>query len=221
MGLTLFGFRYSVYTRIARMTLFVRGLEYNTREVNPFDDPPDQTLRNVTPFQRVPVLDHDGFVLFETSAITRYLAASFPGAELVPQDAKAAARMEQVIAIVDAQGYWPMVRQVFSHSVFRPLLGEQVDPGEIADGLQGAHRVLAALEQIAEEGLVLTEEQVTLADLHLAPMVGYFAMAEEGHRALAEYPALRRWWRDMSQHPAYGATDPGLATLAAGGYSKT
>jgi len=221
MALTLFGFRYSVYTRIARMALVVRGLEYETCEVNPFDDPPDQSLGEVTPFQRVPVLDHDGFVLFETSAITRYLAARFPGADLVPAEPRAAARMEQVIAIVDAHGYWPMVRQVFSHSVFRPLLGEPVDESEIVDGLQGAKRVLAALEQIANEGLVLDPAQVTLADLHLAPMVGYFAMADQGRAALAGYPALNRWWRDMSQHPAYVATDPGLATLAVGGYSKT
>lgn len=216
MGIRLYGYRYSVYTRIARMALALRQLEYATCQVNPFDDPPDAVLARVCPFRRVPVLDHDGFVLFETSAITRYLAARFPGPALVPGTATSAARMEQVIAIVDAHGYHPMVRQVFSHCVFRPLIGEPVDPGQIGQGLDSAARILSVLERIATEGLVLDGGQVTLADLHLAPMIGYFTMADEGRAALRAYPALGSWWRGMSRHPAYGATDPGLATLAAG-----
>ena len=217
MGLRLYGYRYSVYTRIARMVLVLRDLGYDAVEVNPFDLPSDPKLALVAPFQRVPVLDHDGFVLFETSAITRYLATRFPGPELVPEDAKAAARLEQVIAIVDAYGYRPMVRQVFSHAVFRPLIGEPVEPDQIIKGLEATAPVLRVLDGIAAEGLVLVPNRPTLADLHLAPMIGYFIMADAGRAALDACPALAAWWQVMSRHPAYGATDPGLATLAAGG----
>lgn len=217
MGLRLYGYRYSVYTRVARMVLAVRGLEYDSCDANPFDDPPDPALTQVTPFQKVPVLDHDGFVLFETSAITRYVAAQFPGPSLIPEEARAAARMEQVIAVVDAHGYEPMVRQVFSHAVFRPLIGERADPGQISKGLLASVPVLSVLENIAAEGLVLHPQKVTLADLHLAPMVGYFTMAEPGRAAFGAYPALGEWWQVMSLHPAYGATSPTLATLVAEG----
>jgi len=217
MGLRLIGYHYSVYTRIARMVLALRGVAYDTVEVNPFVDPPDPDLTQVTPFHRVPVLDHDGFVLFETSAITRYVAARFPGPELVPGDVKTAARMEQVIAIVDAYGYQSMVRQVFSHAVFHALVGAPADPGQIAKGLKAAAPVLRVLDSIAAEALVLDPDRLTLADLHLAPMIGYFVCADEGRTALDGYPALGGWWQVMSRHPVYGATDPGLATLAAGG----
>ncbi len=221
MALTLYGYRYSVYTRIARMALSVGGVAYDTSEVNPFDNPPDRTLMKVTPFQRVPVLDHDGFVLFETSAITRYVAARFGRADLVPSDPDGAARMQQVIAIVDAYGYWPMVRQVFSHLVFRPMSDQPGDKDQITEGLARAHVVLSALEAIAAERLVLNPARLTLADLHLAPMIGYLAMAGQGRATLAEFPALGSWWRGISRHSAYVATDPGLATPAPGGYSKT
>lgn len=217
MSLKLYGLRYSVYTRIARMVLAIKDVEYEICDVNPFDDPPDPVLMQVTPFQRVPVLDHDGFVLFETSAITRYLAMQFPGPDLVPLDTKVAARMEQVIAIIDAHGYWPMVRQVFVQSIFRPFVGQTTDKQELANGMQSAKVVLATLEDIAAEGLVLTPGRLTLADLHLAPMIGYFAMADSGQAMLDKCLHLSRWWQEIARHPAFIATDPGLATLAVDG----
>ena len=213
MAVTLYGYRYSVYTRIARMALVLRGVEHDRVEVDPFERPGDRVLARINPFHLVPVLDHDGFRLFETAAITRYVAAEFPGSRLIPADPKPAARMAQVIGIVDAHGYWPLVRQVFSHAVFRPLIGEPADRTEIAGGLRAARVVLRSLEEIAAEGLVLVPGKITLADLHLAPVIGYFTMAEQGRLHLAEYPALGSWWRSVSRHPAFAATDPGLEML--------
>ena len=213
MTVTLYGYRYSVYTRIARMALAVRGVEYDRVEVNPFDQPADPTLARVNPLHRVPVLDHDGFVLYETAAICRYVAAGFPGPSLVPDDPKSAARMQQVIGIADAHGYWPMVRQVFSHAVFRPITGLPAEPDEVAKGLKGAQVVLGVLEEIAAEQLVLVPGHLTLADLHLAPMIGYFIMAKKAQLQLSQCPALRLWWQSVSRHPAYIATDPGLALI--------
>lgn len=215
--LTLWGYRYSVYTRIAKMALTLRRVDYTNHHVDPFADPPDPALTRINPFGRVPVLDHGGFRLFETSAITRYVAAQFPGPALVPGDVRAAARMDQVIGVVDAHGYWPLVRQVFSHAVFRPLAGVPADPEQITLGLAAADPVLRVLEGIAAEGLVLVPGQQTLADLHLAPVIGYFTLADPGRAALAGFPALSAWWRHMAAHPAYTATDPALATLAAEG----
>ncbi|WP_420010492.1 glutathione S-transferase family protein [Tateyamaria sp.] len=213
MTLTLYGYRYSVYTRIARMTLAALNVDYISVEVDPFADPPDPELAKVTRFHRVPVLDHDGFTLCETSVITRYLATTLPGTNLIPDGPKAQARMAQTIAIIDAYGYWPMVRQVFSHGVFRPLIGADADPQIVQQGLAAATPILAQLNDIAAEGLVLNGP-LTLADLHLAPMLGYFAMAPQGAQALQTHPALTKWWDKMQQHPTYIATDPSLATLS-------
>lgn len=215
MALTIYGFRYSVYTRIVNMTVAVRGLTCARVETDPFTQPPDAKLIAVNPFVRVPVLDHDGFVLFETVAITRYLARTFPGVELMPDDPQSAARMDQVLAMIDSYVYWPMVRQVFSHAVFGPLFGEPSDPEQISAGLVAAQPVLQALDCIAAEGRVLSGNDLTLADLHLAPMMGYFTAAPQGKKALGQHPNLARWWDIMEQHPAYCDTDPGLASLAA------
>src|SRR5262245_44745205 len=51
------------------------------------------------PFGVVPVLDDDGFQLYESRAIVRYLDEKLPGVALTPGDARGRARMEQWISI--------------------------------------------------------------------------------------------------------------------------
>ena len=143
--LVLHGYHYSVYNRIARLALAEKGLAYERVEVNPFDPDRPASYLTLHPFGRVPVLVHDGFALYETGAITRYVDRAFPGPLLQPADPRALARMDQIVGVVDSYGYWPMVRQVFSHGFFRPRRGLTGDPAEVARGLEGSVRVLDAL----------------------------------------------------------------------------
>ena len=203
MSLVLHGYRYSVYNRIARLALAEKGVGYDRVEVNPFSPDMPESYRALHPFGRVPTLVHDGFVLYETGAIIRYVDRAFPGPPLQPTDPRALARMDQVIGIVDAYGYWPMVRQVFALRVFRGRTGQPVDEAEVSRGLAAAPKVLAALEP-------LVGEELTLADLHLGAMVAYFVLAPEGATLLRHYPKLTRWWERVSARPSFAATDPGL-----------
>jgi glutathione S-transferase len=65
------------------------------------------------PWGKVPVIDHDGFSIFETAAITRYVDAAFPGPKLQSDDLRQQARMTQICSILDNYGWNPMVIQVF------------------------------------------------------------------------------------------------------------
>jgi glutathione S-transferase len=148
-------------------------------------------------------------VLYETGAITRYVDRSFAGPALQPGAPHALARMDQLIGIIDSYGYWPMVRQVFSHRVFRTAAGRPVDEAEIAKGLLGAAKVLAALEALASEPF-LAGPGLSLADLHVGAMIAYFTLAPEGAAMLGKYPRLAAWWGKLSARPSLAATDPGL-----------
>jgi glutathione S-transferase len=203
MSLVLHGYRYSVYNRIARLALAEKGVAYDRAEVNPFAPDMPAAYLALHPFGRVPTLVHDGFAVYETGAITRYIDRAFPGPALQPADPRAAARMDQVIGIVDSYGYWPMVRQVFSPRVFRARTGQPVDEAEIARGLAASAKVLAALEPLVADGL-------TLADLHLGAMMAYFVLAPEGAALLGQHPRLAAWWARLAARPSLAATDPGL-----------
>ncbi len=208
MSLVLHGYHHSVYNRIARLALAEKGVAYDRVEVNPFGEIPAEYLA-IHPFGRVPTLVHDGFVLYETGAITRYVDRTFAGPALQPGTPQALARMDQLIGIIDSYGYWPMVRQVFSHRVFRTAAGRPVDEAEIAQGLAGAAKVLAALEALASEPF-LAGPGLSLADLHVGAMIAYFTLAPEGVALLASHPRLAAWWGRLSRRASVAATDPGL-----------
>ncbi|QFT57978.1 Glutathione S-transferase [Sulfitobacter sp. THAF37] len=202
----LIGFRYSVYTRIVRIALIETGTKARYLEVDPFAG--DAALDRFTPLGKVPVLRHGNFTLTETAAILRYLARITGCGHLLPEDPRTLARMEQVMGVADSSLYWPLVRQVFSHGFYGPLMQEAHDPRQVAVGLEAGRPGLELLDAISAEGLVLGGESRSLADLHLAPMIDYFTRVQAGAEALAEYPALCAWWRGMADSPMLLMTEP-------------
>src|SRR5262249_12100896 len=85
----VYGHAYSTYTRTARLVLEEKGIEYELEEVDILQgagQSPAHLARQ--PFGKVPAFEHDGFRLYETIAITRYIDEAFPGPKLQPADAK-------------------------------------------------------------------------------------------------------------------------------------
>jgi len=93
--------------------------------------------------------------------------------------------------------------------VFRAAAGRPVDEAEVALGLAGSAKVLAALEALAA-GPFLAGPALSLADLHVGAMIAYFALAPEGMAMLGNHPRLAAWWATVSQRPSFISTDPGL-----------
>jgi glutathione S-transferase len=80
MAVTLHGPAYSTYTRTIRLVLEEKGVDYELNEVDLLsgqNHAPDHLERH--PWGKVPAFEHDGFRLFETFAIGRYVDEAFPG----------------------------------------------------------------------------------------------------------------------------------------------
>lgn len=206
--LVLIGFEYSVYTRIVRTALVELEFDAEYIEVDPFSDQPNPELSRHTPFDRVPVLRHGAFALTETSAIVGYLSDLSACRSFCPKTPQARARMRQIIGIIDAYGYQSMVRDVFSHGFYRPHFGEEFEHDNVSRGLIGSHPVLTTLDGIAQEGLQLNGSDISLADIHLAPMIAYFTMVPEAAKLLAQFPALSAWWSTLQNRSSLAGTDP-------------
>ncbi len=72
-SVVLYGASYSVYVRIVRIALHEKRVPYDLVPVDVFAEegvPPAHLERH--PFGRIPAFEHDGFAIYETSAITRY-----------------------------------------------------------------------------------------------------------------------------------------------------
>jgi glutathione S-transferase len=205
----LFGPAYSVYVRIVKIVLAEKGVDYDRVEFDVFDHndwPADWPQRQ--PFGLVPAFELDGFRLYETRAITRYVDEAFPGPSLQPADPQGRARMEQAISVLDGQGYWPMVREIFVQRVERARDG-MTDEAVIAAALPKAERCLAALGELLGEQQFLAGKDFSLADAQAAPMFHYFLEAPEGQRLLRVTPRLAAWWSRLAARPSVKATCTG------------
>src|SRR5215468_7149495 len=116
------------------------------------------------PFGRVPVLEHDGFMLYETQAILRFLDRVLPNPRLTPADPKAAARMDQAMNICDWYLFQGVNNVIGFHRIVAPrLLGLQPDEAAIASAMPKAHVVFSELSRLLGGKSYLAAEQLTLA----------------------------------------------------------
>ncbi|TPL01274.1 MULTISPECIES: glutathione S-transferase family protein [unclassified Mesorhizobium] len=201
---TLYGADYSVYVRIARMALEEKGIDYELVPLDIFaaEGIPAWYLEH-HPFGRIPAFEHDGFRLFETGAIARYVDEAFDGPALQPAAARDRARMGQIIGMLDAYGYRAMVWDV----AVERLEKTPADEALIAGGLGQAETVLKVLASLKVKGPWLLGEQLTLADLHAAPIIAYFLKVEEGRDLLARFADIRDWYARIAGRPSFMRTE--------------
>jgi glutathione S-transferase len=207
----LFGAAYSVYVRVVRLTLAEKGVPYRLEEVDVFaagGAPPGYRARH--PFGRIPAFEHDGFRLYETGAITRYVDAAFPGPALQPAEPRRRARMDQAIGIIDSYAYRTLVWDIFVERVRAPAQGRDADEARIAAALPRAATCLEALQELMGAEPFLAGPALSLADLHAAPVFAYFGAAPEGAALLARHPGLAAWWERVAARPSMAATRPPL-----------
>ncbi len=205
----VYGPTYSTYVRTVRLALAEKGVEYDLVDVAMLQgghQEPAFLARN--PFAKVPAFEHDGFGLYETAAVTRYIDRAFPGPSLQPADVKLLARMDQIVGIIDSFAYGSLVGKVVWQRMVVPMLGGACDEAVVAEAAPAVRTATAELARLAGGGPWLVGDALSLADLHLAPVFGYFSGTPEGAAALAEEPALGAWWAAMAARPSMAATEP-------------
>jgi glutathione S-transferase len=198
----VYGADYSVYVRIVRLVLAEKGIDYELVPVDVFaaEGTPAWYFDH-HPFGRIPAFEHDGFRLFETSAIARYVDEAFDGPALQPKDPHGRARMNQIIGMLDAYGYRSMVWDV----AVERLEKEAPDEVLIANGLRQAETVLRVLTALKAPGPWLLGDQLTLADLHAASIIAYFLKVPEGQKLLAAFADIQAWWDGIAKRPSLAA----------------
>lgn len=206
----VYGPSYSAYTRTVRLTLIEKGVAFELSDVD-FSRgegmPKEHFARH--PFGKVPAFRHDGFMLFETSAICRYVDAAFDGPSLQPTAPRDIGRMTQIIAVLDAYLSLPIRMGLTSQLVTGPRLGVAPDTAVVTQTVKKLQTGLPALAQLMGNGDYLVGDRLTLADLHAAPLVDFLTMSAEGRELLGLTPQITEWWQRMSIRPSITETSPG------------
>ena len=159
------------------------------------------------PFGRVPVLEHNGFSLYESQAILRYLDRVLPAPLLTPGDCKAAARMDQVMNVNDWYLFQGVANVIAFHRVVGPrLMGLQPDEAAIEAAMPKARTVFAELARLLGEQPYFTGDAVSLADLLIAPQLAFFTQTPEWSVLSAPHANLVTWLARMEARPSFQAT---------------
>lgn len=194
----LLGATYSVYVRIARLALAEKGVDHDLVEIDIFGaDAGNDAYRKLHPFARIPAFRHGDFTLYETAAITHYVDEAFPGPALQPTEPRARARMAQMVSVMDSYLYRPLVWGLYVALDDAAKSDKPADAGALSVAMAKAHLALTALEDLCADGPFALGDALSLADLHLVPMLAYGCTTAEGRALLSEQKKLQRWWDQM------------------------
>jgi glutathione S-transferase len=159
------------------------------------------------PFGRVPVLEHSGFMLYESQAILRYLDRVLPAPPLTPADPKAAARMDQAMNVNDWYLFQGVNSVIGFHRVVGPrLMGLPPDETAIAAAMPKAHVVFNELARLLGEQAYFAGGAVSLADVLIAPQLDFLAGTPEWPALTAEAPHLVAWLDRMNTRSSLKTT---------------
>src|SRR5262249_19707807 len=117
----IYGPAFSTYVWSARLALAEKGGTHELIEM-PFGAQREEPHLSRHPFAKVPAFEHDGFALYETQAIMRYVDERFAGAPLQPEDVHEWSRMNQIIGIVDAYAWPSIAGTILVNRVLKPRL---------------------------------------------------------------------------------------------------
>jgi glutathione S-transferase len=197
----------STYVWSARLALAEKGVAHELVEVG-FGPHREEPHLSRHPFAKVPAFEHDGFMLYETQAILRYIDEGFMTSPLQPTDLHQFARMNQIIGIVDAYAHPSIAMGILVNRMLAPRLGLPVDEAAVAAALPRARLCLSEVARLMGDEPYLAGDRISLADLMVAPLFYYFSRLPEGEAPFADNPTLKPWLRRMEDRQSFQVTKP-------------
>jgi glutathione S-transferase len=159
------------------------------------------------PFGRVPIMDHDGFLLYETQAILRYIDRVLPQPLLTPTDAQAAARMDQLMNVNDWYVFQGASNVICFERIIAPrLMGRTPDKAAIAAAMPKAHAVFEELARQLGDRAFFVGDSISLADVLLAPQLDFFHATPEWAPLTEKHANIEQWLARMNARPSMAAT---------------
>jgi len=152
--------------------------------------------RKMNPMGLVPVIDDDGFVLWESHAIVRYLAAKHGAGTLWPADLRQRADADRWMD-------WAVAFQTAFRAVFWGLVRtppEKRDMAAIEEGRKKSAELLALLDGSLAGRKHVAGDAFTMGDIPIGCHVQLWMRLPMEKPAL---PNLEAWFGRLCERPAY------------------
>lgn len=203
--ITIYGVPGSPYGRAAMIALLEKRIPHRLQPIGPADSKsPAHLARH--PFGRMPAIDDDGFVLYETQAILRYADQIGAGPSLTPSDPKAQARMNQAIGVIDwyffADG---SAKTLVFNRVVAPKFGMPTNEAAVADSLTKTRHCVDVFAGFLESGPYVAGDAFSLADIHAGTQLNMLADCAEGAEMVKGTP-IAPWLERLNARPSFRET---------------
>ncbi len=174
------------------------GLPYEQVDIGgPFGGNDDPDYRAKNPMGLVPTLIDDGFVLWESNAITRYLCSKHAMGTLCPSDPQQRALAEQWMDWKLTSAV-PMMTPIFWGLV--RTAPEDRDEGAIKAAMERGVELWGMLDRHLEGREYVCGDQFTMGDIPLGPQAHrWFELVEDR----PSMPHFEAWYQRLCERPAY------------------
>ncbi len=195
----LYGMGLSFNVSKIRYCLNDLNLKYDWIQTNPIAKE-NQTSEylSISPTGKIPAIDIDGFKLFESNSINRYLA-TINNSPIYPQDAKKRAVVDAWMDYVAIHVAHALGRVLFNR-VFAPMTGQKVDQESIRVGLEFLDKYFPILEKQLSQNPYLAGKEFSLADINLLAVLDPCELAQI---SIDKYPALKKWRAGLKSQSFY------------------
>ncbi|RYG65289.1 glutathione S-transferase family protein [bacterium] len=148
------------------------------------------------PFGQLPAIEDDGFGMYESRAIIRYLDDK-AGHKLTPKGAREKAVMEQWIS-VETSDFTPHAMTFIYEHIFKRPQGDE----KLAAAGKQLDVALKVMDTELGKNTFLGSSTMTLADIGYMPYVEYL-MATPAKAHLEKFPNVMAWWQRVSERPTW------------------
>jgi glutathione S-transferase len=183
-AIKLYHFPLSGHAHRAQLMLSLLGLEPEVQ----FVDLAKGAQKNaeflaLNTFGQVPVIDDNGTIVADSTAILVYLAKKYDTTgKWLPADAEGAAQVQRWLSVASGQ-----INNGPARARLITVFGAGFDP---QDTIERAHAVLQVIEKHLTGRQFLAADHATIADV---AGYSYIAHAPEGNVSLETYPNVRAW----------------------------
>ncbi len=156
-----------------------------------------QQYRNLNPNGLVPTIEEDGFVLWESNAIVRYLAAKHSAGKLWPEDLNIRAEADKWMDWQNST-FWPTFRPLFWNLV--RTAPDQRDANAMEESRLKTAEIMGYLDAHLKNRLYIGGDALTIGDIPLGCSVWRWMGLPFERPELAN---VQRWFDNLSQRPGY------------------
>ncbi|CDO68190.1 hypothetical protein BN946_scf184938.g42 [Trametes cinnabarina] len=211
MVLKIVGNPVSTCTNRVRITLEELGVPYELVAIDfSKGEHKSPEFTAIQPFGQVPYIDDDGFKLYESRAIARYVALKYGGiGKLIPdpKDVRKYGLFEQA-ASIELSNFDPSASGLAYENIFKVAYGGKTNQDAVAQMKTTLEGKLGAYDVILGKSKYLAGDELTLADLFHIP---YGALLEKqgiDYLVSGRWPNVTRWWKDISSRESWKKVAP-------------